>query len=389
MSRNQYDLIKFLRFVQTQISVLIVIILATVSLFLGVTKLFVPVQYKSYSAISVPTRYFQQPVVEDILPAVNDQVEMKVVREGLVNAALGRPFLEKVREQFNLFEPENANPNQYEINIQKLAKQFEVISLGVTSFQVGYIGSDSKKTYEITKMAESAVVKYVADERSKKLLTLRDNLIAKIDSLGFNIDNVADPLSTSRPEILRGELQSIRSMVASLSQRYTIEHPLVKKYKEREKVIVKFLAKHSIPQKGSTAIAKDLKGISSSNIADVERYTALLRQVDRLNVLIDFEEKDTNGLVTVSQEAVQPLDPISPKYRLVFFWALLTSLLVCAVYLSVRSFSEVVASPTARLAAHLNLPYLGTIPDFRSEMAGNSHLNSEMKVVSESTKRPN
>ncbi|MBC7741473.1 MAG: hypothetical protein H7061_04695 [Bdellovibrionaceae bacterium] len=367
MRKNVYDVIQFLKFIRGHVRALFYITFAVLVVFVLAAKLFIPVKYKSFSVITIPTRYFQQPAVEDILPPVNDQQEMKTLRESLVRNALGNQFLENTRQKFQLFPSQTEDSSAYEKNMQSLMKQFEIISLNLTSFQVGYVGSEAEKTHQMTMAAQAAVVEHIISERSKKLTSIRDNLLAKIDSLGFNINEVADPLSTSRPEILRGELQGVRGMIASLSGRYTNEHPMVKKYRQRENLIVTYLAKNQIPIQGTVESRKDTKGLSSSSFADEDRYTDLLKQVDRLNLLIDYEERDAQSLAVVAPAAVYPLQPISPKLPFILFWAMLSAMILCAIYLSLKSFLEIAASPTARLASQMNLNYLGKIPDLRAE----------------------
>lgn len=360
MDKTYADIVQFLKFVRTHLIALVAIMVVVTGGFLVVTKVFVPMKYKSFTVVTIPTRYFQQPAVEDIIPSVQDPGEMRSLREGLVTGALDRTFTEAMRVKYNLFADATADANKYEINMQKLKSQFEVISLDLTSFQVGFISADAQTAYEVANDTQKAIIEHLTTERSRKLIDLRNNLLAKVDSLGFNVNQAGDPLSTSRPEALQNELQQVRSIMASLGARYTSEHPMMQKYQAREKLIVNWLASHNIAASAKTTAQshKDIQGMSSSSVLDTERYTGLLKRVDILNIVIDYENSDSQNLVLVKQQPVIPLEPMSPKMKVVFFWGLLSSLLVCAVYLAVKSQMELFAATVSRMDSRLKVDFI-------------------------------
>lgn len=359
MNKTYADIVQFLKFVKANLLNLAAIIVVVTGGFFLVTKLFVATKYKAFTVVTIPTRYFQQPAVEDIIPAVQDPGEMRTLREGLISSTINRDYLEKIRVDYKLFDGPESDTKKYEANMQKLKAQFEIISLDLTSFQVGFIGPDAQTTFNVANETQNAIINHLTKERSNKLTDLRNNLLAKIDSLGFSL-NRGDTLSASRPESLQNELQQVRSLISSLGTRYTPEHPTMLKYKAREKLIMNWLSSHNLPTtivevavgaasplKPSLAERKAVQGSGGSSLLDTERYTDLLKRVDILNIVIDYETTDSQNLILIKQQPVMPLQPITPKLKLVLFWGLLTSLILCALYLVIKNQMELAAAVVA------------------------------------------
>ncbi len=369
MNKTYADIVQFLKFVKANLLTLAGIIVVITGGFFILTKLFVATKYKAFTIVTIPTRYFQQPAVEDIIPAVQDPGEMRTLREGLLTSTINRDYLEKIRADYKLFEGAEGDAKKYEANMQKLKAQFEILSLDLTSFQVGFIGPTTETTLNVAVETQNAIINHLSKERSNKLTDLRNNLLAKIDSLGLSVNRSGDTFSASRPESLQNELQQVRGLISSLGSRYTLEHPTMVKYKAREKLILNWLASHNLsateavtqataPLKPSLAERKEVQGLSSSSLLEAERYADLLKRVDILNIVIDYESSDSQNLILIKQQPIIPLEPINPKMKLVLFWGLLTSLIASALYLTVKNQMELAAT----------------------EAAGQSHLNPRIKA---------
>lgn len=361
--KEEIELIQILKAFRGHAKALITIMALTVTSFFGYVHLATEKKFKSSAVITIPSRYFQQPSVEDILPAVQDPSEMRTLREGLITSVLKREFLEQMREKYNLFPTQEViGEYKYDVEMDKLYKRFEMISLGATSFQLGFVGVNPEVSYAITNDFLEAVKEKLLSDRMQKLVSIRDDMLSRVDSLGFAVKQAGDPLSSARPEILRGELVQIDGILKTLKGKYTEEHPVVEQYLNRKKLIVKWLSDNNIPLKGPTESRNDIKGLSSAGFSDIDRYSDLLKRIDRVNVSIDFERKNPSNLVEVSVYPDKPLFAVWPNNRLVGLWSILVGLLLCALYLAVTSINNIKVSPSVMIANRLEIPNLGSLP---------------------------
>lgn len=378
--REEIELIQILKAFRGHAKALLTIMALTITAFFGYVHLGTEKKFKSSAVITIPSRYFQQPSVEDILPAVQEPSEMRTLREGLITSVLRREFLEEMRLKYNLFPAQEIiGEYKYEVEMDKLYKRFEMISLGATSFQLGFVGTNPEISYAITTDFLEAVKQRLLSDRMQKLVSIRDDMLARVDSLGFSVKQAGDPLSSARPEILRGELTQIDGILKTLKGKYTDQHPVVEQYLVRKSLIVKWLTDNNIPIKGPTEARNDIKGISSGGFADMDRYLDLLKRIDRVNVSIDFERKNPSNLVEVSIFPDKPLFAVWPNNRLVGLWSILVGLLFCALYLAIRSINNIQVSPSVMIANKLEIPNLGSIPKLNMATIESSEIKSAEK----------
>jgi capsular polysaccharide biosynthesis protein len=370
--------------IKSHLKLILGIVIASVALLVAAAAVFIPTKYKSFTVITIPSRYFQQPVVEDIIPSVGDPAEMRSLRENLMKTSLNREFLETERAKYNLFPPAPGAEVDYEISMQKLLKQYEIISLGPTSFQISYLGSTAEQTLEMTKDAQKTIVDKLWEMRRQKLLGLRDNLLGRVDSLGFNVKGVGDPISSSRPDVVRTELQQVQGILASLQTRFSAVHPLVKSYKQREKLLKQWLKnkKIALPKNNKKETKERMEGLSSANLGDVDRYSDLLKRVDRMNIVLEYEAKNPESLVDITTPPVKPLSPLAPNFRLVVLWGFLLGMLISMIYISIKRMAERVQSPTAEWAVAHKIQYLGRIPNLRKTGAPTTKAKTDQRSAS-------
>ncbi len=370
---QEIDLIRIGMSLKTHFKVMAGIIALTVAVVVGGALLIMPVKYKSFSVVTIPSRYFQQPVVEDIIPASGDISENRTLREGMLKSALNREVMESLRAKYSIFPGPESGEKNYEIAMQKFGDQFEVLSLGATSFQISYVSGNAEQTFEVAKDIQQIVLEKLVSLRNQKLLDLRDNLIGRVDSLAFNVEGVADPISSSRPEVVKTELSRIQGVLATLKSQFSDQHPRVKAYKAREKLLLQWLnekkQKPSVAEKSkdkSKSKEKDkADGMTSGGMADKERYEDLLKRVDRLNIVLEYESKNPDSLVDITTSAVKPLAPFSPNLKLILLWGLLAGMFFAMVYVAVKRISEMIVTPTAEWAIGQSIVYLGKVPNLR------------------------
>ncbi len=381
---QELDIIRLGLSMKTYFKKMGIIVGLSVGLVLAGAYLLMPVKYKSSAVITIPSRYFQQPVVEDIIPSSGDSSENRALRESLLKTALSREALEAIRAKFNLFPSVGNDAKEYEIVMQKFQHRFGIVSLGLTSFQIEYLGPTAEQTFEVTKETQRVIVEKILTLRHQKLLDLRDNLIGRIDNLSFNVKGVDVPVNTARPEVIQSELSQVQGFLASLKSRFSDEHPLVKTYKSRERLLTQWLTDKKMLPKSNGRVGKEkVEGLSGASFADVDRYSDLLKRLDRLNIVLEYESKNPESLVEVTTPALEPLSPVSPNYSLVILWGLLMGMFLSMIYVSMKRISERVVSPVAEWAVAHKIHYLGKVPDLHPQFKRNAgKVTSRMKESS-------
>jgi LPS O-antigen subunit length determinant protein (WzzB/FepE family) len=334
MDKSFSEILILFKQIKSHVFNFLIIICVTMFLFIVGARFLIPTTYKSSFIVSIPTRYFQQISFDDIIPSAQDAGELKMMRESLIQNAIDDQFIEKLRDKYSFFPKQSKNSKEDKIAIQKIKSKIEIYSLDLTTFQISYSGDNSQMTYDIAMDLMSQVRSHILKSRSEKLLNLRGYFLSRVDALGFSVNQVSDPMSMARPEAIRNELSEIQSTLQTLSLRYTSKHPLILKYKDRENLLINRLK--SNPEANPVELAKIKQGLSMPRQADTDRYADLIKRVENLNVLLDYEETDSDNLVIFRQKPILPISPLNPKMKLVVFWGMLISFILCAIYMVFR-----------------------------------------------------
>src|SRR5436305_1009145 len=97
-----FELHEFLQVCRRNWRMALGVLLGTVLIFVGAAYV-LPKRFKSSSVLTVYTAYFQNPLVKDFLPAVQDATELKAQRESLIRQGLDMDFIERTGDKYRLF----------------------------------------------------------------------------------------------------------------------------------------------------------------------------------------------------------------------------------------------------------------------------------------------
>lgn len=353
----------------------------------------IPKKYKSFFVLTVYAKYFQNPLIRDIIPEVNDAGEMKSQREALIRQALSPEFLDSLDLKYGLYHPapppRSMMTGAFEAlaRLQKLAEKWgilqpappasgnaaarqellariQVINLNNMTFQVGFTGPDPSVALRATEDIYAQVVRVLLETRTRNLVVLRNAIRKRLESLSFNMSAAPDPRSSLRPQLLREELTDVRGQLRALSSQYTEEHPLITELREREAVLLRWL--DAAPQGGRGPSSDAGEGFleDKSGVSTREIFNDLSRKLDYLNIALESDKAQQEDYFSVLASPLAPKGPLWPKKRLFALWGLVGGLFGSLFLAAVRHYFDRAELHADGIAEQLGIPFLGGLPHF-------------------------
>ncbi len=357
-SPSAADHIDVLALVRRYRAIIIVNIGVACAFFFGITFL-LPQKFKSTATITIYTKYFQNPLVKDFLPELNDTSEMKAQRENLIRQSFSDGFLNALGERNKLFKsgPESG---ERATEIDEIRRRIDTFSLQSTTFTVGFTHSDKKKTYAIEKEIVERIIDTIASERRATITKIRDSIQRRVEAISLNSTGHPDPMTSARPELLQKELAQLQEEAKALENQYTAQHPKVSRLRNRIMLIEGWLKAAGGSKTKSFDKAMLIEGQPKAVTKEV--YEDLLKKLNYLNILLDMDSEGANDYVAVLSPPSRPLSPVFPNKALFLFWGLLTGLLISSVIVLVTEYLERTAPSVRDFAREVDLPYLGSLP---------------------------
>jgi hypothetical protein len=367
--------------------------LLSLALFMAAAEV-IPKKYKSSFVLTIYAKYFQSPLTRDLLSEVTDAGEMKSQREALIHQALGPEFLDSLDRKYGIYHPVpgpqtmpsfvsktlarlkavgaewgvfHAQPPETGNSAaqQDLLARIQIFNFNNMTFQVSFIDSDASVSFQVTQDIYAQVIRSLLETRTRNLVTLRNAIRKRLESLSFNMASAPDPRASLRPRLLREELADVRGQLRALGAQYTEEHPLIAELREREKVLVRWL--DSAPQggpgpaseRGGDAFLGDKSGVSAQ-----EMYNDLTKKLDYLNIALESDKTQQEDYFSLQIPPIYPKAPLWPKKSLFALWGFAGGLIGTLFLAALRDYFDRSTLHADGLAGRLGIPLLGGLPVF-------------------------
>jgi uncharacterized protein involved in exopolysaccharide biosynthesis len=257
-----------------------------------------PNRYKSTFQITIPARYFQNPLIRDVVSEQYDTTEMRLQRESLLKQAIDDDFLDEIGERFHFYR---SKPHaSADLEREELRKHFEIFGLNAATFQVGFIASRPEVSQEVTRKTLSRVTKTLVDHRRKSLLNIRDAIRSRMQALA---------LASSNRGQLQQELVRLEAQARELSIQYTERHPKMRELRARQRALRNWLSSAE-----SRIDSLDPEALATRDIEPNTRevYADLLKKLNYLEVALGMERTSEANDYAVLQSPSFPTAPLAP-----------------------------------------------------------------------------
>lgn len=375
---------------------ILLIMLICVSLFVAAAFL-LPKKYKVKAVLNISSGYFQNTMVRDFVPEVNDGSELRAQRESLLNEALGPRFIEEIAEKYGLLSNNSLGDSKAErrraLELDELKKRLEIIGIGTTSFQIGFLYSKPEVAYNVTQDALIKAMEHLRSERRKSLIAIRDSIRRQMDSMVIEGSKAPDPTSNEKPDLLRQELRRVQEQIRALKSQYTDRHPRVVELSRRADLLSKWLKDAGADSAPSTEADWSATSHRETLRVSAQVYEDLVRKVNYLNVALDADAAGALSPVKIVLQPMMPLAPLWPNKKLMLGWGVMTGLLLSIVAIFFLELVMNAPSQLTQLAKTLNSHYMGELPYFRSgsrrrktpkeDSESDSHQRSQHQSVSD------
>ena len=278
----------------------------------------VPKRYKSEAQITIYGKYFQNPLVHDLVPDLYEATELKLQREALIRQALNDTFMDKIGESKGIYHSKAGTPERTR-DRDELRKNIEVFPLNGTTFQVNFVSNSRELARDGGKLAVEEILKNLVDQRKRTLSNVRNAIRSRLESMAMQLSNHADPLASARPELLESELAKTEEEINGLLSRYTERHPQVVKLRTRAEWIKKWIAAQADPHLPRAVVKA--QGDSSPRVLvggeldqpTREVYQELLKKYNYLNVGIEMENVEAVNYYGIQESPDLPASAFAPK----------------------------------------------------------------------------
>lgn len=291
---------------------------------------YVPKSYKAQAVIGVQTQYFQSPLVRDFVAETWDAGELRSQREALIRRALNHEFVLELGKRHHLFGSiKDDEITSYDIDL--LAKRFEIVPTGSTSFLLSFFNSDPEAGYKILQEGIARIRANMATERHNTLLRLHDAIQDQLEVLSFGKQDGATPtIMASRPDLVKVEMERVRSQIAVLRRNYSDKHPKITELNSKLVSLEKWLKQPSLEMSSAPTRSGVFSGAKVDESAR-ELFEDLLKKYHYLEVAIYLDSQSQDTYLTILQEPFVPKSPIWPKRPIFLIWGVLAGFLIGAL----------------------------------------------------------
>lgn len=327
-----------------------------------------PKKYKSAAVINVYTKYFKNPLVGQVITELQNTDEIKNNLESLITESIDDKFVDAMAEKYRLYKYE-AGKIKRNSERDLLRQRFQITAIGHQSFQIAFLSSDPQVAKEVAQASLSQTISHLVSHRKQTINSIKESIRKRIEFMAMSQDKVTNPLTSTKPEILKRQLVRIRAEKSALSQQYSAEHPSVKTLEAKEKIIARWLEDN---KKGSSTEKVDptineqdqvpiLGGDSAYAISEINKD--LLTKYNYLNIISELENVDQPDYIGIVQYPQVPASPLFPNKLLFLVFGLLLGIVISALMILLEEYvfgkGQLIHQ---KVALALDVPYLGKFP---------------------------
>lgn len=336
-------------------------------------------QYTATFEINVYSKYFQNPLISNVIPDVFNLPEMRFAIDSMVKEAISDDYIDQLGRKYNLYTGSKDVREQAKER-QLLRDRFQYFSTGGQSYQISFSHSDPYIAKEISEKTLERVKTHIIDKRIKTIELVKEVMVKKLNSFNasqkFTEAGSEKALASKSPEVLREELVKIETSISALSKQYSANHPIMLNLKQKQKTITTWLKEFDVSKVDS---AVDLPmSVSHNKVITEQLSSKFYAKYHDFNVALEIEKKSLQNYIGIIKSPQLPTAPIWPKKRLFASLGFVLGLVIAFIFVFIREI--VVPSKDEKLAIEaqaLNTMVLGTLPKMTDETTKKDSVNKK------------
>lgn len=306
-------------------------------------------RYKSQFEINVYSKYFQNPLISEIVPGVYNIPEMRYTIDSMVKEALSDDYIDQLARDFEIYSlnsPEEVVAKQR----QFFRERFKYYSTGGQSYRVVIEDYEPYRAKKIAEKTLDRVRGHFIKKRLETIETVKAIMLERLQSLlasqKLGAKGTSKALASRSPEALRAELSKINNNISALSKQYNVNHPKILELHARKRTVEAWLEEF----KGELG-AGQATGDALAMPMDKEINEALagkfFTKFHDFNMALDIEKRSLESYFGVIERPQLPTSAVWPKKRLFAAVGLLLGIVFASLYIF---FKEILAPGKKELA---------------------------------------
>lgn len=342
-------------------------------LFVGifsVLSLTLPKKYKSIATIAISINYFQNNLVGDLIPNIQDSSLTRAERESFIKQSLDFKFIADLAQQYNeIKKPLNTREGLKEL--ESFGERIETIGMSHTDYQIEFVYKDPEKAQEINNKVVNHIVKRLRERKIENLKAIQKSLLQKMELMILDSSTDLNVKYFSRQSSVEDQIEDLKERKKLLKIQYSDSHPEVQSLDRRIKALSFIVNKYKSGKFSRIPTAPP-------SLARNEVYADLQKKYNNITISISTESMNTEGAVYISQKATVPLDIIFPKKRVFLLWGLMSGLMCALLVIALLEISNIVMSLQIQtFSKNSEAIFLGELPVFQNEILKNRPIQKD------------
>lgn len=322
-------------------------------------------QYTSTFEINVYSKYFQNPLISEVIPDVYNIPEMRFAIDSMVKEAMSDQFIDSIGRDFNIYSI-TEDERQLSKERQLLRDRFSSFSTGGQSYQISFSYKDPYIAKSIAEKTLANIKGHIIDKRIKTIEMIKEIMVKRLNSFSatqkLNQKGGEKVLASKSPEALRDELQKIDNNLSALSKQYSANHPVMLNLLERKETVSSWLKEFNF--KSDKDNIDITFGMTPDKIVNEQLSSKFYTKYHDFNIALDIERRSLESYIGLIRIPQLPTAPIWPKKRLFASLGLILGLVIS--FIAVFTHEVLLPSREEKLIAEarvLGTMVLGTLPN--------------------------
>jgi len=324
---------------------------------------FMKKKFKAEFEINVYSKYFQNPLISEIIPGVYNISEMRFTIDSMVKEAINDDFIDQIATDFNIYKLDTDELTLAK-NRQLLRDRFSSFSTGGQSYKVNFTHNDP---YEAKKIAERTLDKVKSkfiDSRIETIEMIKQMMIKRLQAFNasqkISTSGGDQALASKSPDVLKAELKKIETNISALSKQYNSQHPKIKSLLSRKKTVESWLEEFSQSSFSTTELSTIT--MPTDKVLNEKITSQFYSKYHNFNMALDIEKRSLESYIGIIKRPQLPAYPIWPKKRLFAGLGFLLAMIFAFIYIFIQ---EIMIPSKEELikeeADKLNAVFLGSL----------------------------
>jgi capsular polysaccharide biosynthesis protein len=326
-------------------------------------------KYKADFEINVYSKYFQNPLISEIIPGVYQIPEMRFTIDSMIKEAISDDYIDSVAFEFDIYT-KDLGERDLAVQRQLLRDRFSYFSTGGQSYKITFIHTDPFVAKKVVEKTLDLVKGHFIKTRIDTIEMVKGIMIKRLQSFNASQNmsktDSSNALASKNPDVLKSELKKLNSNIAALTKQFNQNHPEVVSLKSRRSVIKNWL--EEFQNQGLGFASGEASLAFSSDKATVEKLSSkFYSKYHDFTIALEVEKRSLESYIGIIKQPSLPITPISPKKRLFAAVGLILGLLFAFIFVFFR---EVMAPNREEKlileADEFGAILLGVIPNLKS-----------------------